>query len=112
MDKKEKSDPGPVKKLERAPEPLDAEIADDFAERQDLSHAGRPALQDRLDEHHAKSPELAGGDVDAAWDPADSGEETVSGHAPAPDQDVVDEIGAAAGLTYADDEPLDYGKVL
>jgi hypothetical protein len=108
MDKKNKSGPGPAKKLEPSPEPPDDEIADDFAEREDLSHDGRQVAQarrDRLDEHHAKSPELSAGDVPAAWDRADSGEQTVSGHAPAPDQDVVDEIGAAAGLTYADDDP-------
>jgi hypothetical protein len=40
-----------------------------------------------------------------------SGEETFTGHAPTPDQDVVDELGAAAGLTYEDDEPLNYAKV-
>ena len=40
-----------------------------------------------------------------------SGEETFTGHAPTPDQDVVDDLGAAAGLTYADDEPLQYDKI-
>jgi hypothetical protein len=30
----------------------------------------------------------------------------VGGSAPTPDQDQVDEIGEAAGLTYEDDEPL------
>src|SRR5712692_1387276 len=112
MGKKDKTDTGLAKTPELGAEPMDDEIADDFAERQALSRAGRQALRDRLDEHHAKSPVLSAGDVDAAWDLADSGEETVSGHAPTPDQDVVDEIGAAAGLTYADDEPLNYGKVL
>jgi hypothetical protein len=86
-------------------------MAYDFAERQELSRAGRHAVRDRLDDRRAQSPELSAGDVAAAWDPADSGEETVSGAAPTPDQAVVDEIAAAAGLTYADDEPLNYGKV-
>jgi hypothetical protein len=31
---------------------------------------------------------------------------------PTPDQDVVDELGQAAGLTYEDDEPLHTGDKL
>jgi hypothetical protein len=64
-------------------------------------------LEEELDEHHSKSPEISGGDIDAAWDRADqAGEETVGGSVPTPDQDRVDDIGKAAGLTYQDDEPL------
>src|SRR6185503_16927349 len=50
---------------------------------------------------------LTGGDLDAAWDQAASGEETVGGSTPTPDQDIVDEIGLAAGVSYEDAEPLD-----
>jgi hypothetical protein len=49
---------------------------------------------------------LTGGDVDAAWDEVDVGEETVGGSTPTPDQDVVDDLGRAAGVTYSDTEPL------
>ena len=49
---------------------------------------------------------LTGGDIDAAWDQADVGDETVGGSSPTPDQDIVDEIGKALGVTYADGEPL------
>jgi hypothetical protein len=50
---------------------------------------------------------LSGGDIDAKWQEADvSGEETVGGTSPTPDQDVVDELGQALGITYEDDEPL------
>jgi hypothetical protein len=49
---------------------------------------------------------LAGGDMDAAWDQAASGEETVGGTTPTPDQDIVDEIGRAVGVEYEDAEPL------
>ncbi|HJQ13265.1 MAG TPA: DUF6335 family protein, partial [Anaerolineales bacterium] len=39
--------------------------------------------------------------------------ETVGGSVSTPDQDVVDDLGEAAGLTYRDGEPLDYdAKVL
>lgn len=49
---------------------------------------------------------LTGGDIDAAWDQAAAGEETVGGSSPTPDQDIVDEIGRAVGLNYEDAEPL------
>jgi hypothetical protein len=42
---------------------------------------------------------LTGGDVDADWKRADSiGDEAVGGSVATPDQDVVDEIGAALGV--------------
>ena len=53
---------------------------------------------------------LSGGDVDAAWDEVDVGEETVGGSTPTPDQDIVDDLGRAAGITYADGEPLRPGE--
>ncbi|MGZ7039199.1 MAG: DUF6335 family protein [Thermoanaerobaculia bacterium] len=53
------------------------------------------------------SPALSAGDPDARWDQAESsGEETAGGSAPTPDQDVVDEIGKAIGITYQEGEPL------
>lgn len=92
---------------------LDDDIADDFEQRQTLAYAGRMALLDKLDEHNAESPTLSGGDVDAAWDQAvDAGEETVGGSSPTPDQDNVDELGEAVGLTYEDGEPLRSGEKL
>jgi hypothetical protein len=91
---------------------VDREIAEDFQERQNMSEEGRDELARKLRNHHSVSPELSAGDIDAAWEKARvSGEETFTGHAPTPDQDQVDEMGAAAGLTYKDDEPLQYGKV-
>jgi hypothetical protein len=89
----------------------DEEIVDTLEERQDLN-VGAAELQERLAEHHAKSPELSGGDIDAAWDEANVGEETVGGMAPTPDQDMVEEIGEALGITYEDDEPLRTGGKL
>ena len=49
---------------------------------------------------------LTGGDIDAAWDQAAVGEETVGGTTPTPDQDIVDELGRAVGVNYEDAEPL------
>lgn len=52
------------------------------------------------------SPALAGGDVDAAATETGSGEETVGGSTPTPDQDNVEEQGEALGVTYQPGEPL------
>lgn len=85
----------------------DEEIEREFEERQQLAVGGRQKLEEELEEHHSKSPKLSGGDLDAEWELADSGgEETVGGSTPTPDQDVVEELGEAVGLTYEDDEPL------
>ena len=85
----------------------DEDIKADFQERQELAVGGRDELLEDLEEHHSLSPEISGGDLDASWQTANAaGEETVGGSTPTPDQDVVDELGAAAGLIYQDDEPL------
>ena len=92
---------------------IDAEIAEDLAERQELDLAGSNSLGQRQRQHASASPKLAGGDVDAAWDDeGGGGEELIGGGTPTPGQDRVDEIGEGAGLTYQDDEPLNYDKVL
>jgi hypothetical protein len=92
-------------------EKIDADIAEDMAERQQWNQAGRETQAQRLRDHGSESPKLSGGDVDAAWDSGGSGEETVGGDTSTPGQDMVDEIGKGAGLTYQDDEPMNYGKV-
>jgi hypothetical protein len=52
-------------------------------------------------------PEITAGDVDADWESAYTvGDEAPGGDNPTPDQDVVDEIGKALGMEYADDEEL------
>ena len=43
----------------------------------------------------------------SAWDRPDIGEESPGGSVSTPDQDVVEEIGEAMGLTFEDDEPVD-----
>ena len=90
----------------------DEEILEDFAERQGLATGGRQKLEEKLNQYNSSmDPKLSGGDVDAAWDDSiAAGEESVGGSAPTPDQDLVDDIGKAAGLTYRDDEPLDSDK--
>lgn len=92
----------------------DEEIAEDFADRQKLANGGREELLEELEEHNSLSPKITGGDIDASWQTANqAGEEAVGGSVVTPDQDVVDQLGDAAGLNYDDDEPLDYdAKVL
>ncbi|HET8578056.1 MAG TPA: DUF6335 family protein [Methylomirabilota bacterium] len=87
-------------------------------ERGKPSHRPRlsPILEDRgelvglLEEvisHHETSPTASAGDLDADWQRAQSsGEETVGGSEPTPDQDIVDEIGHALGVEQATDAPV------
>ena len=83
----------------------DDEVKIEFAEAQRLASGGEQ-LKRELREHHSRTPALSGGDLDADWARADIGDETVGGSAPTPDQDLVDQLGEAVGLTYEDNEPL------
>ena len=81
------------------------EVLQEFVDAQRLA-AGGNVLARELREHHTHGPEITAGDVDADWQRDDVGEEAVGGSAPTPDQDVVEELGEAVGLTYEDNEPL------
>jgi uncharacterized protein DUF6335 len=85
------------------------EVQQEFLEAQRLASGGEQLARE-LREHHSRTPVLSGGDIDADWARADIGDETVGGSAPTPDQDVVDELGEAVGLTYEDNEPLRTGE--
>jgi hypothetical protein len=64
---------------------------------------GTRRLRDEEKQYTSTSPELSGGDVDAAWEQADSvGEEAVGGTVATPDQSIVEELGAAVGLEMDD----------
>jgi hypothetical protein len=68
---------------------------------------------DELDDEVGDNPVLTAGDIDAAWDQADTvGDEAVGGTAPTPDQDIVDEIGAAVGLEIPDREYVHGSEIL
>ena len=74
---------------------------------------GNRDLEDEISEYTYTSPELTGGDVDAAWEQAAAvGDEAVGGTVATPDQDIVDEIGAAVGLEMADQEYVHTSEVL
>ena len=77
----------------------------------EISHAPKDpeVLAQRLRNNTAASPRDAGGDLDAAWeDVNDSGSETVAGDNPTPDQSLVEENAAAIGVTYEDNEELEF----
>ena len=68
---------------------------------------GRHEMSERVRKHTETSPALTGGDVDADWESAYSvGDEAPGGDNPTPDQDIVDDIGRAVGVEYADNEEL------
>jgi hypothetical protein len=74
------------------------------------AHSGGEELRDTLKKNNSASPRLTAGDVDADWQSAEAtGDESPGGDNPTPDQDVVDEIGRALGVEYADDEELQGG---
>jgi hypothetical protein len=71
------------------------------------ARSGRRHMQDELEDHTESSPAMTGGDVDADWQDAYAvGDEAPGGDNPTPDQDRVDDIGKALGVTYDDNEEL------
>ena len=69
-------------------------------------------LAQRLRQNTAASPRDSGGDPDASWeDVNDSGEESVAGDNPTPDQSLVEENARAVGISFEDNEELDINKV-
>ena len=66
-------------------------------------------LANRLRNNTAASPRDAGGDLDADWeDVNESGSETFAGDNPTPDQSLVEENAQAMGVSFEDNEELDF----
>lgn len=77
----------------------------------EISHAPKDPdlLAQRLRNNTAASPRDAGGDLDADWEDVNaSGSETVAGDNPTPDQSLVEENAAAIGVSYEDNEELEF----
>jgi hypothetical protein len=73
--------------------------------------AGSRKLAERLRNDPLADPKITGGDVDAQWESAQfSGDESAVSSMPTPDQNVVDDIGQAMGVTYQDNEELKAGE--
>jgi Family of unknown function (DUF6335) len=85
---------------ERGPEPPDDRMLA-------AVRSGGDEMRHLLKEHTESSPVLTAGDVDARWDDAyAAGDEAPGGDNPTPDQDRVDDIGKALGVSYAESEEL------
>ncbi len=69
--------------------------------------AQRTGRREELDKEEAR---LRAGDPDVSQQGIETGEETPGGSTPTPDQNRVDEIGEAVGVTYHDNEPLAFGE--
>jgi len=73
--------------------------------------AGTAKLAERLRSDSLADPTITAGDVDAQWESAQfSGDESAVSSMPTPDNNVVDEIGRAMGVTYDDNEELKVGE--
>jgi len=83
---------------------------EEFMEEEILRAPKDPELlAQRLRNNTAASPHDAGGDWDAAWeDVNESGSEIVGGDNPTPDQSLVEENAQALGVSYEDNEELDF----
>src|ERR1700754_1040521 len=87
----------------------DPEI-EEFMESEIASAPRDPELlAHRLRNNTAASPQDTGGDLDASWeDVNESGSETVAGDNPTPDQSLVEENAQAVGVSFEDNEELEF----
>ena len=83
----------------------------DMERRGTAARTGRAEMADNLRKHGSgMTPGITGGDIDADYENAYfSGDEAPGGDNQTPDQDVVDDIGKALGVEYADNEELKSG---
>lgn len=73
--------------------------------------AGSARLSHRLENDSLADPRITAGDVDAQWEGAQfSGDETAVSSMTTPDNNQVDDIGTAMGVTYSDNEELNAGE--
>ena len=71
------------------------------------ARSGRKALDRSLQEHNGMTPAITGGDLDADWENAYfSGDEAPGGDNLTPDQESVEDMGQALGVSYEDNEEL------
>ena len=103
---------GPSPRLDRARRTLDESVPTppsslNLERRGSAARTGRDELADTRRKHKGMSPEITSGDVDVDVEDAYfTGEAAPGGDNPTPDQDVVEDIGKALGVEYADNEEL------
>ena len=104
-----KKTPGSFNYLSNNPEFVPDPDIEEFME-EEIAHA--PKDPDRLAQrlrNSAASPADAGGDLDADWeDVNETGSEAVGGDSPTPDQSIVEENARAIGVSFEDNEELDF----
>ena len=86
----------------------DPEI-EEFME-EEIAHAPKdPELLAQRLRNTAASPQDAGGDLDANWEDVNTaGSESIGGDNPTPDQSMVEENAKAIGVSFEDNEELDF----
>ena len=73
--------------------------------------AGAAKLAHRLQTDGLADPVVTGGDVDTQLEGAQfSGDESAVSSMPSPEHNVVDDIGRSMGVTYQDNEELNFGE--
>jgi hypothetical protein len=104
---------GKVPRLDRArrtladAEPHSTPSSLDMDRRGSAARSGRAGMAQSQRDHQGMSSDLQAGDVDVDIEDAYfTGEEAPGGDNPTPDQDIVEDIGKALGVTYADNEEL------
>jgi len=105
--------PGKVPRLDRVRRTLDENETRrtppsslDMDRRGSAVRTGRAGAAENVREHHGMEG-VTGGDPDVDVEDAYfTGEEAPGGDNPTPDQDVVEDIGKALGVTYDDSEEL------
>jgi Family of unknown function (DUF6335) len=104
--------PGKVPRLDRArrtledAEPHSTPSSLDLDRRGSAVRTGRAGAAQNIREHHGMDA-VTGGDPDVDIEDAYfAGEEAPGGDNPTPDQDIVEDIGKALGVTYNDNEEL------
>jgi hypothetical protein len=105
--------PGKVPRLDRARRTLDDDetlstppSSLDMIRRGSAARTGRAEIAENIREHHGMDS-VTGGDPDVDIEDAYfAGEEAPGGENPTPDQDIVEDIGKALGVTYNDNEEL------
>ncbi len=105
-----KKSPDSFEYLSNNPDYVPSPDIEEFME-EEISRAPKDPehLAQRLRNNTAASPHDAGGDLDAAWeDVNDSGSETVAGDNPTPDQSLVEENASALGVSFEDNEELEF----
>ena len=105
-----KKQPSEFEYLSNDPDYIPDPDIEEFME-EEISRAPKDPelLAHRLRNNTAASPRDAGGDLDASWeDVNDSGSEAVAGHNPTPDQSMVEENANAVGVSFEDNEELEF----